>query len=167
MQNNGMRKKFLCLLLIFSTLFLSGCFAKEISSAEIMRDEAKVGGSLSFVYNQKDRCVYIGGEGEFVEFYKGDLSLSEGNRVGLKVIAPNEVEDFEKVTVEMSGESYSDLFQVVSGQKQNYFYIYPAFSEENREVKMKINWADDIESQEYKIIILSGTKFLNINGEVI
>lgn len=162
-----MKKKFLCLLLIFSMLVLGGCFAKNISSANIVRDEAKVGGSLSFVYNHNDRCAYIGGEGEFMEFYKGDLSLSAGNRVGLKVIAPSEVKDYGKVILEMGGQSYSDLFQVVSGQKQNYFYIYPAFSEENREVSIKINWADDIESQEYKVYIVSGTKFLNENGEVV
>ena len=87
--------------------------------------------------------------------------------VGLKVIAPSEIKDYGKVTLEMGGQSYSDLFQVVSGQKQNYFYIYPAFSEENREASIKINWADDIESQEYKVYIVSGTKFLNENGEVV
>ena len=38
-----MKKKFLCLLLIFSMLVLGGCFAKNISSANIVRDEAKVG----------------------------------------------------------------------------------------------------------------------------
>ena len=80
-----MRKKFLCLLLIFSTLILSGCFAKEISSAEILRDEAKVGGSLSCVYNQKDRCVYIGGEGRRMEknfiFVRVHIGIYIGYRI--------------------------------------------------------------------------------------
>ncbi len=151
------------LVCIFSTLALAGCGDVELESATITRDDARTGGSLSFVYDSQERTVHIGGEGEVVQFSSADESkgTTAGCRVGLKVTAPDESLDLSTATLEMNGVKYAsgDFLETVDDQKQPFFNIYPLVSEENNQVKFSIKWAEGTAKQEYKIIVVEGTEF--------
>lgn len=158
---------FLCFLSIFVT---TGCCDKELSSAKIVRDDARTGGSLSFVYDQKERLVSVGGKGEVVQYSLADESknLDAGCRVGLKVVAPDENVDVENAVLEMNGVTYSsgNFLENIDGQKQRFFNIYPVFSKDNMKQKFVIKWQDGTKKQEYKIEIVDGTKFMDKDGNV-
>jgi len=162
--------RFFVLLLCFLSVFaLSGC-DKDISSAQIVRDEARTGGSLSFVYDSKERTVYFGGEDEVVQYSSADenKNLSEGCRVGLKVTAPNEVTDIENATLEMNGVNYAsaDFLESINGQKQRFFNIYPAVSKEDKSIGFSVKWQDGTKKQNYKVKIENGTKFMKKDGSI-
>ena len=90
--------------------------------------------------------------------------LDEGYRVGIKVTAPNDVESVEGATLEVNGTSYTDFLEKIEGQEQNYFYIYPTFSEDSRETNFKITWNKNAKPQSYKIILNEKTNFLKSEG---
>jgi len=158
---------FVCLI---TTLTCLGCGSKELPSALIVRDEARTGGSISFVFNQEQRTVYVGGKNEIIQYSSKDESrnLEEGWRIGLKVIAPNESLDVSDATLKMNGLNYSagDFLENINGQKQRFFYLFPFVSEENREVKFAVTWQNGTKEQEYKVVIVKGTKFLNKDGQI-
>lgn len=159
----------LCMLLLLP--FIScGCGSKELESASIVRDDARTGGSLSFVYDKSQRIVYIGGEDEVVQYSEADETkdLSEGCRIGLKITAPNESLDLSTATLEMNGINYSsgNFLESINGQKQRFFNIYPIVSQEDDTVNFSITWQDGTKKQEYKIVVVSGTKFMQKNGSV-
>lgn len=158
---------FVCL---FATLALAGCGDVELESATITRDDARTGGSLSFVYDSKERTIHIGGEGEVVQYSSADESkgISEGCRVGLKVTAPDESLDISDATLEMNGVKYAsgDFLETVNGQKQRFFNIYPLVSEDDMQVNFIVKWADGTAKQEYKVIIVEGTSFADKDGDV-
>ena len=161
-----LKRLFFISLVILSCLSLAGCGAKEVSSAVITRDDERIGGSLSFVYDSHEKAVYIGGEGEFIQYYEKSLERNwkEGNRVGLKITAPKEVTDISKTTLEMNGVTFADLGAKVNGEAQNFFNIYPTITETTREIKFKVSWDEETKAQEYKVIIVEGTKLLNKDG---
>ncbi len=156
---------FMCLVSIFC---FAGCGDKELPSASITRDDARTGGSLSFVYDKNDRIVYVGGQDEVVQFSSADetLGLSEGNRIGLKVTAPDEQLDLTTSMLEMNGVKYSsgDFLEEVNGQKQRFFNIYPLLSNKDEKVEFSITWQEGTKVQDYKIKIIEGTKFMDKEG---
>lgn len=159
----------LCLMMIFP--FISfGCGSKELDSASIVRDDLRTGGSLSFVYDKNQRVAYVGGEDEVVQFSEADESkgLSEGCRIGLKVTAPDENLDLETATLEMNGVNYSsgNFLETINGQKQRFFNLYPLVSKEDDEIKFSVTWQDGTKQQDYKIIMVSGTKYMQKDGSV-
>ena len=159
----------LCLMMIFP--FISfGCGSKELDSASIVRDDLRTGGSLSFVYDKSQRVVYVGGEDEVVQFSEADESkgLSEGCRIGLKVTAPDENLDLETATLEMNGVNYSsgNFLETINGQIQRFFNLYPLVSKEDDEIKFSVIWQDGTKQQDYKIIMVSGTKYMQKDGSV-
>lgn len=159
----------LCLMMIFP--FISfGCGSKELDSASIVRDDLRTGGSLSFVYDKNQRVTYVGGEDEVVQFSEADESkgLSEGCRIGLKVTAPDENLDLETATLEMNGVNYSsgNFLETINGQKQRFFNLYPLVSKEDDEIKFSVTWQDGTKQQDYKIIMVSGTKYMQKDGSV-
>ena len=160
----------LCLMMIFP--FISfGCGSKELDSASIVRDDLRTGGSLSFVYDKNQRVTYVGGEDEVVQFSEADESkgLSEGCRIGLKVTAPDENFDLETATLEMNGVNYSsgNFLETINGQKQRFFNLYPLVSKEDDEIKFSVTWQDGTKQQDYKIIMVSGTKYMQKDGNVV
>ena len=156
----------ICIFLFsFCFLFsLVGCGEKELPSAKIVRDDSRTGGSLSFVYDERDRIVYIGGKDEYIQFSAADdiLGLSEGNRVGLKVFTPDESLDVSYAKLEMNGVNYNanEFMEYENGNIQRFFVIKPLFSNEVKENSFKITWEEGSKEQEYKIIVKDGTKFL-------
>ncbi len=163
--------KYRCLvvfLILCSILSFSGC-GKEVSSAKITRDDEFVGGNLTFVYDEKLREISVGGEGEFIQFYDKDLARNweAGNRIGLKIIAPKEIDDHAKTTIEIDGVTFVDMFVKIDGQRQDFFNIYPIVTEKTKEINFKICWNESVNAQNYKIKIMSGTKLLDQSGKVI
>lgn len=149
----------MCFLMIFC---LFGC-GKDVESAKISRDDERVGGSLSFVYDKKERLISVGGEGEVLQYSDGNIEkgYAEGNRVGLKVTCPDVDFNLENSKLMMNGRTYSvgDFYQTVDGQKQRFFNIYPAFSQDDRVVFFSVVWDSNIKEQKYKIEIVDGTIF--------
>lgn len=159
---------FVCLLSIFCC---AGCGGKELPSAKITRDDARTGGSLSFVYDQNSRMIYVGGQDEIVQFSSADeaRNLGEGCRIGLKVTAPDEKLDVSTATLEMNGINYSsgDFLEVVNGQKQRFFNLYPLVSKEDEKIIFSITWQEGTEKQIYTIEIIDGTKFMDKDGNIL
>ena len=149
----------MCFLMIFC---LFGC-GKDVESAKISRDDERVGGSLSFVYDKKERLISVGGEGEVLQYSDGNIEkgYAEGNRVGLKVTCPDVDLNLENSKLMMNGRTYSvgDFYQTVDGQKQRFFNIYPAFSQDDRVVFFSVVWDSNIKEQKYRIEIVDGTIF--------
>lgn len=149
----------MCFLMIFCLL---GC-GKDVESAKISRDDERVGGSLSFVYDKKERLISVGGEGEVLQYSDGNIEkgYAEGNRVGLKVTCPDVDLNLENSKLMMNGRTYSvgDFYQTVDGQKQRFFNIYPAFSQDDRVVFFSVVWDSNIKEQKYKIEVVDGTIF--------
>lgn len=158
------------MLCITSTLCLFGCGEQDVASAKIVRDDARTGGTLSFEYDERARIIYIGGEGEVVQYSQGieELNLSEGCRIGIKVTAPDENLDLENAKLEMNEVKYAsgEFLENINGQKQRFFNLRPLVSKEVREVTFKVTWAEGTKEQEYKIVIVDGTKFMNKEGKV-
>ena len=160
-------------ILLFLSIFLSvfvfaGCENREISSAKVFRDDAKVGGSLSFVYDKNDRKIFVGGEGEVVQFSQGNEIFDSGTRVGLKVVAPNEQLDLSSAKLEMNGINYAadEFLERVNGDLQRYFVTYPLVSKQNSNVKFCVTWSEGIKKQCFEMRVVDGTKFMDENGEI-
>ena len=155
-------KKVLLIFLILLSIVSTACGTKIYSSATITRDEANTGGDISFVYDEHTKNIYFGGEGEYLQYYSADevKGLDEGYRVGIKVIAPSEVKNLEDAVLEINGNKYNDFFEKIESQPQNYFYIYPTFSEKTKEIKFKITWTQMSKPQKYKVVLNEKTKFL-------
>lgn len=165
------KMRFLLIFICFVSIFaFAGCGDKELEPANILRDDARTGGSLSFVYDKNLQTVYVGGEEEIVQYSQANESkgLEEGCRIGLKVIAPSENLDFENSTLEMNGINYSsgDFLESINGNKQPFFNIYPVVSKENKIVKFSVVWQDGIKKQDFKIIVVEGTRFMDKDGNV-
>jgi len=163
--------RFVVLMLLVGVSLLSfGCGKKEVDSATITRDDARVGGSLSFVYNKDTRKVHIGGDGEVIQYSLANdtLGFDDGCRVGLKITAPDEKVDLKTASLKMNDVRYAmgDFLEQINGQPQRFFTIYPSFTEEDREVELTIVWGDKIKKQDYKIIIEKGTKFMDKEGNI-
>ncbi|MBP3431476.1 MAG: hypothetical protein J6K39_01295 [Clostridia bacterium] len=160
----------LLILCIFSSICLAGCGDVELEAATIVRDDARTGGSLSFVYDKNQRMIYFGGTEEVVQYSGADESrgMEEGCRVGLRVTAPNESLDLETATLEMNGIHYSSsqFLENINGQPQRFFSIYPIVNKEDEEIMFKVKWSDGTKEQEYKIVVVKGTKFMNKDGEI-
>ena len=90
-----------------------------------------------------------------------EKGYAEGNRVGLKVTCPDVDLNLENSKLMMNGRTYSvgDFYQTVDGQKQRFFNIYPAFSQDDRVVFFSVVWDSNIKEQKYKIEIVDGTIF--------
>ena len=155
-------KKVLLIFLILLSIVSTACGTKIYSSATITRDEANTGGDISFIYDEHTKNIYFGGEGEYLQYYSADevKGLDEGYRVGIKVIAPSEVKNLEDAVLEINGNKYNDFFEKIESQPQNYFYIYPTFSEKTKEIKLKITWTQMSKPQKYKVVLNEKTKFL-------
>lgn len=152
------------------TLFSFGCGKKAVEPASISRDDARVGGSLSFVYNKDKREIRVGGEGEVVQYSsKNDsLGFEEGCRIGLKITAPDGDFDLTTASLKMNDIRYSmgDFLSQVNGKPQRVFTIYPKVSKEDDCVKFYINWSDKTKGQDYKLIVEKGTKFMDKEGNI-
>ena len=159
---------FLCFLSIFA---FSGCGSKTLDAASIVRDDARTGGSLSFVYDKNTQTVYVGGENEVVQFSSENEAkgLSEGCRIGLKVTAPDESLNLDTATLEMNGVNYAsgNFLEMIDGQKQRFFNLYPLVSPEDDVVKFSVTWQEGTKQQDYKIIMVSGTKYMQKDGSII
>ena len=149
----------MCFLMVFC---LFGC-GKNIESAKISRDDERVGGSLSFVYDKKERLISVGGDGEILQYCAANIEkgYDEGNRVGIKVVAPDVDFNLENSKLKMNGRTYAmgEFYQTVDGQKQRFFNLYPIFSEDDKEACFSVVWDKGIEEQKYKVKIADGTVF--------
>lgn len=168
-----MKKRFkiaVVMLFVAVSIFSFGCGKKEVGSAKITRDDARVGGTLSFVYNKDTRKVHIGGEGEVIQYTLANDSLGfdEGCRVGLKFIAPDDKIDLATASLKMNDVRYAmgDFLEKINDEPQRFFTIYPKFSKEDDEVEICVSWGDKVKKQEYKIIIEKGTKFMDKDGNI-
>ena len=161
--------KFFVFLSIFMLIFVEfGCASKEISSANVFRDDMRVGGSLSFVYDKNDRKIYVGGQDEVIQYSQGNEIFDAGTRVGLKIVAPDEKLGINTAKLEMNGISYAaeDFLEKVNGTLQRYFLIYPLVSKGNSKVKFSVIWQDGVKEQSYLLQVVDGTKFMNEDGEI-
>ncbi len=163
--------KILAILMCFCAIFsVYGCGERELPSAKITRDDARTGGTLSFVYDKNERTVTIGGMGEVVQYSAADEAngVEEGTRVGLKITAPDEDVDLSSATLEMNGVHYSssDFLETINGQKQRFFEIQPLVSEDDKKIELKICWSEGTKEQTYQILIAPGTKFMTKTGQV-
>ncbi len=167
-------KKKLKIFIVMSFVALSlmsfGCGKKEVESAKITRDDARVGGTLSFVYNKDTRKVKLGGDGEVVQYSDANdtLGFDEGCRIGLKITAPDTALNLETASLKMNDVRYSmgNFLEKINGEPQRFFTIYPEVSKEDNTIELSIVWGEKIKKQDYKIEIAKGTKFMDKDGNI-
>lgn len=169
-----MKKSFKCLIVgaLVGILILSfGCGKKELESAKISRDDARVGGSLSFVYNKDKREIFVGGEGEVIQYSLANdtLGFDEGCRVGLKITAPDDKLDLSTASLKINDVRYSmgDFLEKINDEPQRFFTIYPKVSKEDDKVEFSIVWSNKTKRQDYKLVIEKGTKFMDKDGNIV
>lgn len=97
-----------------------------------------------------------------IEWYGADVSLGrvEGNRVGVKITAPEEytADDLNNATFTYNGTTYEWLEvtdDIVDGR---YVYVYPIVSNDNKEIEIVISWVDGYE-QTFKIKVTDESTF--------
>lgn len=158
-----MKKSLVCILSgILLISLLTGC-GKEYSYGKIERDTSLTGGNLSFVYDASTHTATFGGEGEVVAYYPADSTTGreKGNRIGFKIYAPCECEDFSKAKLSFQASEYTggSFMQTVYEDSMNYFVLTPTVSKDNREFEVKITWQQNSATQTYHIKIADGTLF--------
>lgn len=159
-----MKKSLVCVFsFLAATLILTTGCGKEYSYGKIERDTSLTGGSLSFVYDSATHTATFGGEGEVVAFYPADSSIGreKGNRIGFKIFAPCECNDFSKAKLSFQGSEYTagSFMQTVYENNMNYFVLTPLVSKDNKEFDVDITWEQNSATQTYHIKIADGTLF--------
>lgn len=154
------------LLTIVSILTLEGCGDKTLPQNDATRDDYNIGGDLTFYYDDVTQTAVFGKEGETIEFYSQDLTRgwkNEGNRVGLKIIAPVEVNDFESGWAKVGDEKIDNggFFQIVNGQKTRQANFYPIVKEDDNSTDIEICWQEGSKTQIYHVKVVENTKFSN------
>lgn len=155
-------------LVIFSiflcVLMLCGCGSKTLESANVEPVADLTNGGVKIEYNKDLKEIYVGGEGEVLNYFEPDIALGvdkPGWRVGLKFTAAAEVTEYETGIMTMQGKTISagQFYRNVNGQKSRDMIVYPVFSEEEREIEIKVIWQDGTKEQTYKVKVLPHTQF--------
>lgn len=164
-----MKKSLVCCLsaIVLTSLLLTGC-GKEFSYGKVERDTSLTGGNLSFVYDSSSHTATFGGEGEVIAYYPADTSIGreKGNRIGFKIYAPSECNDFSKAKLSFQGSEYTggSFMQTVYEDSMNYFVLTPLVSQDNRDFEVHITWEQNSATQTYYIKIANGTLFAPENN---
>lgn len=166
-----MKKLFKCgiafsLALLSLTLVACGCSKDMVAYANITRTPDATGGAnVSFNYDVDTHTAWFGGNGETIEYYAENTAIgrSAGNRVGITITAPEEIESYEgfKLTIyeDKVYEGLTDAGIPTAFDGENFMYIYPLVSETQKEVSIKIKWNNDVEEQTYMVKVKDGTSF--------
>lgn len=157
-------KRFVLMILLLP-LLLYGCNTKSFDYQNVQRDNYNTGGNLTFVYDEISHTAYFGGEGEIVQFYTQDVAKGwkdEGCRIGVKILVPNEVDDFKSGNV-IVGDEKLNLEEVVLqvDDSVNYAVFQPIVSQQTRRLEIKITWQEGYQQQIYHIVIQDETIFMN------
>lgn len=156
-------KSVLLVILLFVIIFSPYGCGRELAYGAVERDSSLTGGDLSFVYDKQSHTATFGGEGEVVSYYVGDedLGIKSGNRIGVKIYAPDEITDYSKAKLEFEGMQYTSgsFMSKVYDKVQNYFILKPIVSENINTLEVKVSWTQDSAAQTYIIKIAEGTKF--------
>ncbi len=161
-------KTSIALSLFLITLSLIACGNNNMQYGTVTRTPDLTGGAnLSYCYDEKTHTAWFGGENETVAYYNEDLSVNRtaGNRVGVTITAPKDVNNFEgfKLTIYdnkvYEGLNSSGIPNAFDGE--NYMYIYPLVSESQKSVTIKIKWNNEMDEQTYMVKIKDGTTFAN------
>lgn len=164
-----MKKSLVCCLsaIVLASLLLTGC-GKELSYGKVERDTSLTGGNLSFVYDASTHTATFGGKGEVIAYYPEDTSIGreKGNRIGFKIYAPCECNDFSKSKLSFQGSEYTGgtFMQTVYEDSMNYFVLTPLVSKDNHEFEVSISWEQNSATQTYYIKIADGTLFAPENN---
>lgn len=161
-----MKKKFLiiAILLISCSIFV-GCKQKQIDYSLVERDIYNTGGNISFSYDSLSHSAIFGGEGEIIQFYSSDISkgwTEDGCRVGIKLLAPKEIDDYNSGSAILDGKKINaeDFFVEVEEGVINYAQFQPIVSKEKSHFQLKITWQEGFKEQTYNIFIKEGTLFM-------
>lgn len=153
------------LILIISSFLLCGCNKKSFTQPLLSRDSYNTGGSLTFIYDSQANIAYFGGNGEVVQYYDKDIAkgwTEKGCRVGVSMLIPNDLKDFKSATAKINEkELNSNDFIVEIDENTIVAQFQPIVNEEKNVIKIEITWAENSQTQEYKIIIKEGTLFMN------
>lgn len=161
-----MKKLSLFALIVLSLLSLSACAPNANIPSIVMRDDDFVGGNLSFQYDKTANIIYFGGEGEVVQYYQKDILKGwdeAGNRIGIKFIAPSEIENFEEAKVSINGEEQivKNNFKIINGEKVAELTIYPVVNEEHRDFVINLAWQEKNDPENFRVIVKEGTIFMS------
>ncbi len=149
----------LCLLLGFS-LSMVGCTEKiELPYSILERDPASIGGeNLTYKYDAHERILTVGGQGEKIDFYTVNDAIGRtmaGNYIGVKIEAPEGVDNFKESEIEYDGIVTKNGEFLVG---KNYTVLRLKVTERERDFEIKIKWKKDAKKQTYKVHIAEGTE---------
>lgn len=158
-----MKKIVLCLLLILPLLFC-GCIS-SFTNADVTRDQMQIGGALSFSYDKNSAIITMGGENEVVQYYQENIEqgfTEEGPRVGLKFIAPKELESYEGIKIWVDNQENPPYVRQkqVNGNYTREIEIFPLIKDINEKITIKIIWKSGVKEQIYLLSFANGTSLM-------
>ncbi len=165
------RKIILCSSLFAFLFLLTGCGKSNFDYSNVTRDEYNTGGNLTFVYDDVAHVATFGGEGQVIQYYEADITkgwLDAGNRVGIQILAPSGVKNFETSTAKIGDEVIKGdkFYKRINGENSNIAQFFPILSENNREIAIKITWEDNSEEQTYYVVAHEKSIFMKSNEDV-
>lgn len=157
-------RRFGVIALLFILLVVCGCGKTKIEYSQVERDVYNTGGNLNFSYDHLSHTAYFGGENEVIQYYAEDITKGwqeSGNRIGLALLPPKEINDYKSGYAEINGEKIlaEDFFKVAS-EDLVYAEFQPIVSKDNLNFSLNIVWQEGVEEQAYNISIHPDTIFL-------
>lgn len=124
-------------------MFIGGC-GQSLPQMSIERDNYLTGGNLTFVYDEASRTAFFGGENEVIQYYDIDISkgfLKEGNRVGLKLIPNEEINDIGSLTFKFGKEEIKGEDAVTKiNDKTAFFQLFPIIKNAGEKIEISIEY---------------------------
>ena len=167
-----MTKKIILISSLFAFLFLlTGCGKNIFDYSRVSRDEYNTGGNLTFIYDDVAHVATFGGRGEVVQYYDVDIAkgwLNAGNRVGVQILAPSGVKNFETGSAKIGDEIIKGdkFYKQINNENSKIAQFFPILTENNREIAIKITWEDNSEEQIYYVVAHKDTVFMKTNEDL-
>lgn len=144
-------------------LLLTGC-GQKLTEFNVMRDSYSTGGNISFSWDNEAKIAYFGGENEVIQYYEQDIAkgfLKAGNRVGIKLVPSEKINDLGSLTFkigkeEINGENVATKID----DEVTYFQLFPIVESAGQKIEIKIEY----KGKRDKIIIIIHEKSILMDG---
>lgn len=151
-------------IILFPLLFLAGC-GQGLPKFNIERDNYSTGGNITFSWDKEGKIVCFGGENEVIQYYDKDITkgfLKGGNRVGIKIIPSQNIEDLGSLTFKIDKDEISGQNVVTKvSDSVSFFQIFPLVERAGQKIEINIEYKD----KKDKIIVKIHEKSILMAGD--
>lgn len=158
-------KKHFIVLIILTSIFMTGCNETTLNYSNVYRDDYNTGGNIDFEYQDMTHTIYFGGKNQVIQYYLEDVAKGweeKGNRVGIKIYSPVSLNNYQSGYAYINNEKleWGKYLKVYDGSFIAYFY--PIVNEEKDEITIKLLWEQGYQEQTYYLKIKQGSIFENM-----